>query len=85
MIIPFTFDSALRESFLNLGYELYRGDNFWIPPIEKDLRASLSPEFAFYNKPGNSFIHFLLIQEGKFLGRISAMVNRDLAKAENDN
>jgi hypothetical protein len=77
-IVHFTFDQTLRELFLRFGYTVYRGDISWIPPIERDLRAQLSPEFPFYGKPGNGFRHFLVMNGGKVLGRISAMVNRDL-------
>lgn len=77
-IVSFTFDQTLRDLFLRFDNELYRGDTSWIPPFEKDLRAQLSPEFPFYNKPGNGFRHFLVIKGRKVLGRISAMVNSDL-------
>ncbi len=77
-VVSFTFDLTLRDLFLRFGYELYRGDASWIPPIEMDLRAQLSPEFPFYGKPGNGFRHFLVINDKRALGRISAMVNCDL-------
>jgi hypothetical protein len=77
-IKPFTFDVPWLEAFVRFGYELYRGDKNWIPPLKKELLTQLSPEFGFYQKPGNSHRHFLAMAGNDVVGRISAMVNRDL-------
>ena len=74
----FTFDPVLTDAFVHFGCDLYRGDANWIPPLRKDLYAQLSPEFAFYRKPGNCHRHFLATSGRKVVGRISAMVNHDL-------
>lgn len=74
----FLFDPVLRDSFINFAYALYRGDSNWVPPLRKTLYAQLSMKFPFYQKPGNSHRHFLASVAGNVVGRISAMVNRDL-------
>ncbi len=74
----FSFDPLLTDSFVRLGYNLYRGDSHWIPPGEKELFAQFSPQFPFYQKPGNSHRHFLATTGGTEVGRVSALVNRDL-------
>jgi hypothetical protein len=77
-MIHFTFDQALTESFAGFEYDLYRGDAQWIPPIRKEVYSQFSPEFPFYQKPGNCHRHFLVTIGKKVVGRISAMVNKDL-------
>jgi hypothetical protein len=77
-IIYFTFNQPLTESFIGFGYNLYRGDAQWIPPIRKESYLQFSPEFPFYQKPGNRHRHFLATTGKKVVGRISAMVNQDL-------
>ena len=77
-IKPFTFDPALTERFVQLEYDLYRGDPNWIPPNRESARAKFSPEFHFYNNPENLHSHFLAVENGKILGRISAFINNDL-------
>lgn len=77
-IREFTFDSNLGKQFINFGYELYKDDAAWIPPMKDTLRRQLSPEFSFHRKPGNSHRHFLMTNGEKVIGRVSAFVNRDL-------
>ncbi len=77
-IAHFTFDADFTHSFVRFGYDLYRGDPHWIPPLKKDLYTQLSPDFPFYRKLGNGHRHFLATAGGKVVGRVSALVNRDL-------
>jgi hypothetical protein len=77
-IKAFRFDSTLSEAFVSFVYDLYREDPQWIPPFRREMCAQLLPEFPFYQKPENSHRHFLATVGRKILGRVSAMVNRDL-------
>jgi hypothetical protein len=77
-VAHFTFDPVLTGEFIRFGYDLYRGDANWIPPLRKDLAAQLSPGYPFYQKPGNRHRHFLAWQGGEVVGRMSAMVNEEL-------
>ena len=74
----FSFDPTLADCFVRFGYELYRGDTNWIPPLRKDLYPQFLPAFPFYRRPGNCHRHFLASRGKNVIGRISAMVNRDL-------
>ena len=74
----FTFDSILTRSFIQFGYDLYRGDANWIPFLRKDMETQLSQAFSFFQKEGNAHQHFLASSNGRIVGRISAMVNREL-------
>jgi hypothetical protein len=81
-IKQFTFDQALIHKFLRFGYELYRGDTQWVPPLKKNLRRQLAPTFPFYARLGNAHQHFLAFSNGRVVGRITAFVNRDLRDSD---
>lgn len=77
-LIDFTSDPTLRRHFVDLGYILYDGDPHWVPPLHAQVSAQLSPEFPFYQVPGNHYRHFLALKDGCPVGRVSAFVNTDL-------
>jgi hypothetical protein len=77
--MSFTFDRGLADSFIRFGYEVYMGDARWIPPFRDELRRELSPDFPFYRRPGNAHRFFLASAGGRVVGRVSAMVNADMA------
>jgi hypothetical protein len=81
-IKAFTFDRALADQFIRFGYDAYQGDDRWIPPFRAELRRELSPGFPFYHRPGNDHRHFLATAGGRTVGRVSAMVNAEMARAE---
>jgi len=74
----FWFDSEKVEAFVRFGDELYHGDRKQIPLLKKDMYFEFSPDFTFYQKPGNRHRHFLATSGKKIVGRVSAMVNQDL-------
>jgi len=77
-ITSFRFDRSLTESFIRFGCDHYQGDSNWIPPLVRDLRAQLSPEYSFYRKPGNRHCHLLATANGNIVGWISAIINGEL-------
>ena len=74
----FEFDPVLTDAFVQFGYDHYRGDLNWIPPLRREIHTQLSPSFPFHQEPGNHHRHFLAMDAGTVVGRISAMVNREL-------
>ena len=74
----FTFDSGMADLFITFGFDHYKNDINWIPPLKSNLLFQLSQEFPFYNKPGNFHKHFIALSNGKISGRISAFVNNEL-------
>jgi len=81
-ITAFTFDRGLADRFIRFGYDIYRGDARWIPPFHTELRRELSPDFPFYHRPGNDHRHFLATAGGRAVGRVSAMVNAEMARGD---
>ncbi len=74
----FTFENGLMNEFIEFGYEIYRGDDNWIPPMRHVVDHQLNEGFGFYRKPGNCHRKFIAITGGKVHGRIAALVNSDL-------
>jgi predicted GNAT family N-acyltransferase len=77
-IEQFSFREPQIDEFVQFGYDLYAGDDNWIPPLETELRHQLSPDFAFFADEGNRCRHFLATEHGKVRGRLSAMLNEEL-------
>ncbi|MHB8054724.1 MAG: hypothetical protein ACYDH3_05710 [Candidatus Aminicenantales bacterium] len=74
-IRSFRFDAALAREFIEFGYAHYRHDARTIPPFRREMARRLSPDFFFYRNAGNDHRHFLALQDGRVVGRVSAMVN----------
>ncbi len=66
--------SDMKE-FVNLQFELYKGNKFWAPPLKSDELHYLDPE----ENPAFKFVNakfFLAIRNGKAVGRIGALINK---------
>ncbi len=62
------------KAFILLPYQLYRDDTIWVPPLRMDEKK----KFSVRRNPILShceFQHFLLIQNGKSVGRVSAFID----------
>lgn len=64
------------DRFLKLPFRLYRDDQYWVPPLLSDLKNTLTPgRNPFWNHAEREL--FLAIRDGKVLGRIAAIVDRN--------
>lgn len=77
-ITHFRHDPKSVNAFVRFGYDLYHGDENWIPPLRNEMYIQFLPSFTFYQKPGNCHRHFLATTGRKVVGRVSAMFNQDL-------
>ena len=80
----FTFDGPLMELFVGLGYDLYRDDPAWVPPLRAEVWRQLSASFPFYARPRNDHRRFLALSDGRPLARCLASVNRDLVDGDGE-
>jgi hypothetical protein len=71
----FRFDASRVREFIEFGRALYLNDARWIPPFRRTVARQLSPDYPFYNRPGNDHCHFLAYEGTQVVGRVSAMVN----------
>lgn len=63
------------RTFIRLPYQLYRGDQVWVPPLLMEQKKKFSP------KANPSLFHcdyqyFLLFQDGRAVGRVCAFIHR---------
>ncbi len=62
------------KNFVNVQFEIYKDNKFWVPPIKKDEIKALKPEF----NPAFRFCKakfWNAYKNGKCLGRIGAIIN----------
>lgn len=63
-----------QKRFLNLPWEIYRGDENWVPPLiqnQKELVGFRKHPFYIHNRCEN----FIVLKDGKTAGRVCALVN----------
>ncbi len=76
--------AAEMAQFLDLPYDLYKGEPQWRPPLRMERGDHISEK----NNPAMAEIdpaYFLARQDGKVVGRIAAFLNHVHLKAHNDN
>jgi GNAT superfamily N-acetyltransferase len=74
---------ALKE-FIELPYTLYRDNPFWVPPLRIAVKELLDrAKHPFYANAAAEF--FLARREGRVVGRIAAIVDRNHNKFHEEN
>lgn len=69
-------DRKLQKQFINLLWDLYRGDPNWVPPLIHNQEELVGfRKHPFYDQNRNA--NFLAYKNGKAVGRITAIVNYD--------
>lgn len=64
-----------RKKFIDFPYKLYKGDEYWVPPLRMDQKKLLDVnKNAFYNNAEIAL--FLAEKNGKPSGRIAAIIDR---------
>ncbi len=73
-IVSFESDPDLLEDFIDFPWQLYRGDDNWIPPSKENLRYRLSKRHHFFDHgQARHFIAYGCNRE--VLGRVCANIN----------
>lgn len=68
-----------KKEFVDFQFDLYKGNEFWIPPMKKDEIKQLSP----LTNPAFDFCDanfWTAWKDGKCVGRIGAVINKDYNK-----
>jgi hypothetical protein len=71
----FTFEREPTARFIDLGYDLYRDEPGFVPPLRSEIEAQLSPRFPFYNRAHNDHRRFLAQAGGRVVARAMATVD----------
>lgn len=62
------------KDFVNVQFDIYKGNDYWVPPIKKDevkaLQAEFNPAFRFCKAK-----FWTAHKDGKCVGRIGAIIN----------
>lgn len=67
--------AADRKAFIDLLWEVYAGDPFWVPPLRGDALALIDPgENPYFGHAEAAF--FLARRKGRVVGRIAAHVDQ---------
>ena len=70
-----TRDKSQVNEFIDFEFKLYAHNSNWVPPLRMDMHNTLNPEkHPFYDHSEADF--FIAVQDGKTVGRISALENR---------
>ncbi|ADB15679.1 conserved hypothetical protein [Pirellula staleyi DSM 6068] len=63
-----------RRQFLNLPWQIYKGDQYWVPPLRMQAKEMVNyTRHPFYDDA--KIETFLAKRDGKVVGRIAAIVN----------
>lgn len=68
-------NSREKKRFLDLPWDIYKNDPYWVPAIRMDEKENLGyAKNPFYDR--NEIQTFIALENGKTLGRIAAIINR---------
>jgi hypothetical protein len=79
-IIEVSGPQLIRE-FLMLPVTLYKADNNWIRPLDKDIESVFDPEQNKYFRHGKAIRWLLKGDDNTTIGRVAAFINHKTAKS----
>jgi len=71
----------LRNKFIKFASNLYKGDEYWIRPLDKDVSNVFKPETNKAFKKGE-VSRWIIEEDGEVLGRIAAFYQKDNMKGD---
>jgi GNAT superfamily N-acetyltransferase len=74
-IKPITPNNDALRQYVKFGIDLYKGNQYFVPPLISDEIATLSPD----KNPAFEFCDaqsFIALRNGEIVGRITALINR---------
>lgn len=77
-------DDGYKKKFIEFPYELYKGNDYWVPPLRFDVKNNLDTvKNPFYQHA--KIAMWLAYKDGEIAGRIAAITNESHNKFYNDN
>ena len=83
-ILEVGIDPKRQREFLMLPVQLYKGNPYWIRPIDKDLEDTFNPEKNKNFKYGQCTRWIAVNEAGETIGRVAAFVNQSTVNKGND-
>lgn len=75
MIIKEVDSPFSAREFLDVGHGIYKNDNSWVCPLDKDIEAVFDPKKNNFHSHGSCTRWVLKSSDGKLIGRIAAFIN----------
>ncbi len=79
MILKEVQNKHTAREFLDVAREIYKDDDFWVCPLDKDVEAVFDPGKNNFHSHGSCIRWVLKSDEGKLIGRIAAFINENKA------
>lgn len=77
-------NKKLLKAFIDLEWTIYKGNEYWVPPLKSERKKTLSVKNFPFFQDGEMEL-FIAEREGKHVGRIAAIHNRAYNKSHNEN
>jgi len=77
-------DPKLRKEFLLLPVRLYKNNDYWIRPLDKDIEAIFDPKTNKYFEHGECTRWVATNEGGQIVGRIAAFIDHRIILTNND-
>jgi len=71
------------DDFVRAGFEVFRGDPVWIPPLDMEIRDRLTPKKNPFFEHADVTL-FTAWRDGKLVGRTSASIDREHLRIHED-
>lgn len=75
-------DKKSKRAFLNVPKVLYKDEETWVCPLDKEIESIFDPEKNVYFKHGEASRWILKDDQGKLIGRIAAFIDHKTAKKQ---
>lgn len=79
MMLKEVDNRSTAHEFLEVAREIYKNDNFWVCPLDKDVEAVFEPLKNNFHSHGSCIRWVLKSDDGKLIGRIAAFINNNKA------
>jgi GNAT superfamily N-acetyltransferase len=83
-IIEVGNNPKLRKEFIALPVSLYKGNQYWIRPLDKDVEDVFDSEKNKFFKNGECMRWIATDDNGQTVGRVAAFINHTTAIKDND-
>lgn len=74
-------DKQTAKEFLMLPVRLYKNEEHWIRPLDKDIEGVFDPKVNKYFRHGVCTRWILVNEQNETIGRVAAFINKKTAKA----
>jgi len=75
MLLTEVKNKNTANEFLDVARKIYKNDEFWVCPLDKDIQAVFDPEKNELHSHGLCTRWVLKSDDGTLIGRIAAFVN----------